>query len=350
MEEDNAQPAPVAHGEDDVPESTNDRGQGGQGGAEQEESINGQRGGGDDDNDDSKGQRSEEHVAEQEHDEGGGSNEDSKGEQGASESDLDQTQKSSQELERCKGWELRFRSCKRDGIAEVLRTDLRQVTGKHHKALLFQLALAAAINRNSRKQTLMELPLVVQDDAEMSGVSLFGKDGVYSKFKGGPLRPPHPLHLAAELNRAEVIGTLLQMGMNVDATDDSSRTALHVASQYGSTETIDTLLQRNADINARTLTLKSPLFIAIENRQESVAKKLLDQGADPLLTDDLGRTVAEVGKLRLPEDSYKRLEGGLRADGKTVQEASCTGHDGALEEKFESTGNNEFNNMVTEIY
>jgi ankyrin repeat protein len=93
--------------------------------------------------------------------------------------------------------------------------------------------------------------------------------------------------------------------------------------------------------------LKSPLFIAIENGQGAAAEKLLDAGADPRLQDDLGRSVVEVGKFKLPQDWYQKLFDRLNSDSENDYGTSPA--EEFLQKKLESKSDAEFNDMVTRV-
>ena len=89
----------------------------------------------------------------------------------------------------------------------------------------------------------------------------------------------------AEINKA------LEMGFDVNTTDEHGQTLLHKAVKYrsGSKEIVDLLLQYNANPNAIDDKGRTPMHI-ISSQPRAVYKSLLAAGADVAIIDNNGQT------------------------------------------------------------
>jgi ankyrin repeat protein len=99
----------------------------------------------------------------------------------------------------------------------------------------------------------------------------------------------------------ERVSFLLKVHAEVDAADvggwAGGSTSLHWASMYGHESVARLLLDRGADMGARTTLGETPLHIASDGGRESVVRLLLDRGAD------VGaRTTGRLTPLRLASD------------------------------------------------
>lgn len=75
-----------------------------------------------------------------------------------------------------------------------------------------------------------------------------------------------PLHYAAELNRIEVIDTLVALvgeGLLVDAQDKYGWAPLHTAAHHGSLDCVEKLIKLGANIGIKEKTGKTPLHLAV---------------------------------------------------------------------------------------
>lgn len=98
------------------------------------------------------------------------------------------------------------------------------------------------------------------------------------------------LRLASQLNRSQVVETLLSTGeVDVDTADEADgSTALHIAARYQCLETARVLIACNADINAVDKTLRTPLHLCAHNQDAKIVELLLLHGADPY-AEDIGQ-------------------------------------------------------------
>lgn len=105
------------------------------------------------------------------------------------------------------------------------------------------------------------------------------------------------LHVAADLERLQMVEALLQKGARVDATDRSASTPLHIIAEQpwfgGKPERRDIakhLLAAGADPNARDERQRTPLHAALAGLRShgvniDIVEMLVDAGADPLARD-----------------------------------------------------------------
>jgi ankyrin repeat protein len=101
-----------------------------------------------------------------------------------------------------------------------------------------------------------------------------------------------PLHVAAEMNSADMVRVLLECGGNPRAIARDGSTPLHMAVQCNAVEAVEELLCRDRDGNlkytpgesinfASHLNGGAPLLVAVIKGSIRVAQLLLDAGADP---------------------------------------------------------------------
>lgn len=105
------------------------------------------------------------------------------------------------------------------------------------------------------------------------------------------------LHAAAAAKwpqSPEIVGLILEQGVDVNSRDAYGKTPLHYAAEcFGNPEIVRLLLKSGADVNAREGPRKdgaTPLYHACAKGYEAAVKQLLDAGADPKLTSAEGYT------------------------------------------------------------
>lgn len=111
------------------------------------------------------------------------------------------------------------------------------------------------------------------------------------------------LALATKANFIDIVQLLLDAGVDINYQDEQGETALHVAARFGHSECAQILLDGNDDQKADTELAENtygwtPLFIACVDGCLSVAKQLIEAGADLERFDTSGWTAKEHAALR----------------------------------------------------
>jgi ankyrin repeat protein len=148
------------------------------------------------------------------------------------------------------------------------------------------------------------------------------------------------LHMAVLRGNLEVIEILIQNNADVNASDNSGKTALHVAASYGKLETIEVLLKTQTDVNALDNSGATPLIIsasfgripavesmlrhgasvdamnrfgytalrhAVECGNTEMTKTLLTHGADRCCMTEGRKSIVDVERQKIDQDSYPLL-------------------------------------------
>lgn len=84
-----------------------------------------------------------------------------------------------------------------------------------------------------------------------------------------------PLHVASKHGLVEEARALLDLDVDIDATDKIERTALHHAAIMGHLDVVELLLEWDADVDAIDETYESPLHVAARNGKADVVQYLL---------------------------------------------------------------------------
>ncbi|KAJ0392821.1 hypothetical protein P43SY_009961 [Pythium insidiosum] len=112
-----------------------------------------------------------------------------------------------------------------------------------------------------------------------------------------------PLHIAAQENHLSCVEILLSEGhAPVDAITRERSTALHLACQRGNTSVAKCLLDHGADINARTLADETPLLKASRMSNLETVKLLLSRNAEFLSSSSSSVGSSSSALSKLPGD------------------------------------------------
>lgn len=98
------------------------------------------------------------------------------------------------------------------------------------------------------------------------------------------------VHIAAELNRYELLQKLISQGESVSPRDKKNNTPLHVAMAMKHAESVEVLLKAGADLKAATTNGYTILHHAARYGYYNVAKAALKAGANPSATAYAGWT------------------------------------------------------------
>lgn len=88
------------------------------------------------------------------------------------------------------------------------------------------------------------------------------------------------LHVVAGFGLVELLGVLLDRGLDVNARDSFQNTALHDATIYGQSDALKLLLERGAEVNVNNLDCNTPLYLAVSFSREQLLPTLLKEGAN----------------------------------------------------------------------
>ncbi len=100
-----------------------------------------------------------------------------------------------------------------------------------------------------------------------------------------------PLGLAAELENANLVKTLLSKGANVNVKSENGSTPLHSGAGSGSVRVVDLLLTKGAEVNAKDQWDRTPLHEAARRSSNPViVEMLLTKGANVNARDQRGQT------------------------------------------------------------
>jgi ankyrin repeat protein len=125
-----------------------------------------------------------------------------------------------------------------------------------------------------------------------SGVDVKGK-------KGG-----HSLRMAAQAGHVDIMKTLIQAGVNLNAADNAKSTAMHwwCISGKHDLEALRLLLSSGANVNAVDKWRRTPIMLLLTPGNEipvgtllSALRTLVDAGADLKKKNDYGDTAMSLG-------------------------------------------------------
>ncbi|KAH2039165.1 hypothetical protein KXV74_004358 [Aspergillus fumigatus] len=132
----------------------------------------------------------------------------------------------------------------------------------------------------------------------------------------------HPLYVAAKNGYDEIVRTLLQEGVKVDATSNRRRTAISIAASNGHQSVVDELLCAGADYDLADDERKTPLSWAAEHGFVAVVEQLVAAGANINHIDIHGQTPLYLAAWRGRDESVRQL---LQAKADTSISADITG-------------------------
>ncbi|KAH1417476.1 hypothetical protein KXX32_009491, partial [Aspergillus fumigatus] len=132
----------------------------------------------------------------------------------------------------------------------------------------------------------------------------------------------HPLYVAAKNGYDEIVRTLLQEGVKVDATSNRGRTAISIAASNGHQSVVNELLCAGADYDLADYEGKTPLSWAAEHGFVAIVEQLIAAGANINHIDIYGQTPLYLATWRGRDESVRQL---LQAKPDTSISAKITG-------------------------
>ena len=117
---------------------------------------------------------------------------------------------------------------------------------------------------------------------------------------------------AAESGDIQSVLAALEGGADINATDESGRTAVMAATHANQVETVQVLIDAGADINIRDNRLDNPFLYASAEGLLEIVKLTIDAQADTRLTNRFGGTAlipaAERGHVEIVQELLTRTD------------------------------------------
>ena len=184
-----------------------------------------------------------------------------------------------------------------DGRDNLGKTPLHWAVARQDMwAIRVLLDAGANINLYTHKghTSLME-SLVWQEDPECAFAIMGAGVDLYNKDLDGFL----PFHHAVCFNRLPVVAKMLEMGVDIEARSTShGETGLLMAARRNLVSVARYLIDQGAEINAKDDHGFTPLLRAVDSNSHGTLRLLLEAGADKSTTTALGKTVLHVAATR----------------------------------------------------
>jgi ankyrin repeat protein len=113
--------------------------------------------------------------------------------------------------------------------------------------------------------------------------------------------------ISLEEPKKKLIGLLIDMGSDINATDNKGETVLHRAIRNGPEEAAELLIARGADVNAKTKEGATSLHLAARKGYKELAELLISEGTPIESKDNNGLTPLDIAKSEGPEELVKLL-------------------------------------------
>ena len=154
---------------------------------------------------------------------------------------------------------------------------------------------------------------------------------------GRDARDLSALHLAAANGHPDTIRKLLELGMDLQESDDAgpdNREPLHYAAENGQTQTVSALLEMGAEANTRDSMGIGPLDLACENGHLAIVRRLLQERIDIDNYDEFGvHSINFAARNQAPEMIEALLAANANPnivsdnDWTPIHQAALRGHD-----------------------
>tara|TARA_B100001971_G_scaffold111191_1_gene102130 strand:- start:73423 stop:74709 length:1287 start_codon:yes stop_codon:yes gene_type:complete len=101
------------------------------------------------------------------------------------------------------------------------------------------------------------------------------------------------LFTVAKSGDSAKVKELVDLGLNIEITNDDLDTALHTAAANGNINVINTLASMGANMNAQNINGETALHLAAFNNKKAAIGELILNGASTLIKDNMGATPVE---------------------------------------------------------
>ncbi|KAF5534337.1 hypothetical protein FMEXI_11332 [Fusarium mexicanum] len=141
--------------------------------------------------------------------------------------------------------------------------------------------------------------VLTEDDKLVKACKARSEDEVKRALKqGADPNTLNAIHYAAENGSVNIVGLLLEYGVDVDTPNPTNQTALQCAARNGCEEVVKFLLEKGADVNATDENDHTALHGAAGQDNSDIVKILLDAGADPDAEDLDGNVAIDFAERR----------------------------------------------------
>ncbi|KAF5978224.1 hypothetical protein FBULB1_6208 [Fusarium bulbicola] len=151
--------------------------------------------------------------------------------------------------------------------------------------------------------------VLTEDDKLVKACKARSEDEVKRALKqGADPNTLNAIHYAAENGSVNIVGLLLEYGVDVDTPNPTGQTALQCAARNGCEDVVKFLLEKGGDVNATDENDHTALHGAAGQDNSDIVKMLLDAGADPDAEDLDGNVAIDFAERRKLEEIIDMLE------------------------------------------
>ena len=160
----------------------------------------------------------------------------------------------------------------------------------HRILLAGALAAAVAVPAVAQRQQLSDNSTMLKAVRERDGAtveSLLSDPASSALNARDTATGEGPLHIVVRRRDIEWLAYMLGRGARADAQSNDGSAPLHLAASIGWVEGAQQLLVRRANVDITNNRGETPLILAVQGRQVDIISLLIEQGANPRLTDSV---------------------------------------------------------------